>query len=471
VATRRRHVARLSLATWPREVPESVGIVHLGIGAFHRAHQAVHTEDAGDGWGICGVSQRSPDVVDRLAPQDGLYSVLVRGPGAGDEAARVIGSVREVRWAGADPDAAVARIADPGVRVVSLTVTEKGYRHDPATGRLRLTDPEIAQDVQGRPPRTVIGQVVRGLAARQAPISVLCCDNLPSNGSTLRGLVDDFAGAAGVRITCEVTFPSTMVDRITPATTPADLDAVERLLGLRDLAAVVTEPFSQWVIEDHFAAGRPAWDKGGAIFTGDVAPYESMKLRLLNGAHSTLAYLGALAGFELVSDAIGPLGAAVVRLMDDDVTPTLSVPDGFDLEAYKASLLERFASPALRHRTVQIAMDGSQKLPQRLLGTVRDRLAAGAEPRWAALGVAAWLRYVWAGATDDGAPLPLDDPLHDRLRTAVDGLRDPDAVADALLALEEIFGPDLPDSPVFRALVTDWLTGLSRDGVLGALRG
>jgi fructuronate reductase len=471
VATRRRHVARLSLATWPREVPESVGIVHLGIGAFHRAHQAVHTEDAGDGWGICGVSQRSPDVVDRLAPQDGLYSVLVRGPGAGDEAARVIGSVREVRWAGADPDAAVARIADPGVRVVSLTVTEKGYRHDPATGRLRLTDPEIAQDVQGRPPRTVIGQVVRGLAARQAPISVLCCDNLPSNGSTLRGLVDDFAGAAGVRITCEVTFPSTMVDRITPATTPADLDAVERLLGLRDLAAVVTEPFSQWVIEDHFAAGRPAWDKGGAIFTGDVAPYESMKLRLLNGAHSTLAYLGALAGFELVSDAIGPLGAAVVRLMDDDVTPTLSVPDGFDLEAYKASLLERFANPALRHRTVQIAMDGSQKLPQRLLGTVRDRLAAGAEPRWAALGVAAWLRYVWAGATDDGAPLPLDDPLHDRLRTAVDGLRDPDAVADALLALEEIFGPDLPDSPVFRALVTDWLTGLSRDGVLGALRG
>ncbi|HEY7486330.1 MAG TPA: mannitol dehydrogenase family protein [Streptosporangiaceae bacterium] len=471
MATRRRHVARLSLATWPREVPESVGIVHLGIGAFHRAHQAVHTEDAGDGWGICGVSQRSPDVVDRLAPQDGLYSVLVRGPGAGDEAARVIGSVREVRWAGADPDAAVARIADPGVRVVSLTVTEKGYRHDPATGRLRLTDPEIAQDVQGRPPRTVIGQVVRGLAARQAPISVLCCDNLPSNGSTLRGLVDDFAGAAGVRITCEVTFPSTMVDRITPATTPADLDAVERLLGLRDLAAVVTEPFSQWVIEDHFAAGRPAWDKGGAIFTGDVAPYESMKLRLLNGAHSTLAYLGALAGFELVSDAIGPLGAAVVRLMDDDVTPTLSVPDGFDLEAYKASLLERFANPALRHRTVQIAMDGSQKLPQRLLGTVRDRLAAGAEPRWAALGVAAWLRYVWAGATDDGAPLPLDDPLHDRLRTAVDGLRDPDAVADALLALEEIFGPDLPDSPVFRALVTDWLTGLSRDGVLGALRG
>ena len=457
--------ARLSLATWPRQVPSDIRVVHLGIGAFHRAHQAVYTEDAGDGWGVCGVSQRSGDVVDRLAPQDGLYSVLVRGPG--EESARVIGVVRRLMFAAADPGAVVDAIADPAVRVVSLTVTEKGYRHDPATGRLRLTDPEIARDIAGRPPRTVIGQIVRGLAARRAPVTVLCCDNLPANGTTVRGLVDDFAAAAGVRIGCDVTFPATMVDRITPATTPADLTAAERLLGVRDLGAVVTEPFSQWVIEDTFAAGRPAWDKAGAIFTDDVAPYESMKLRLLNGAHSMLAYLGALAGFELVADAIGPLGGAIGRLMDEDVTPTLAVPRGFDLVAYKASLLDRFANPALRHRTTQIAMDGSQKLPQRLLGTVRDRLAAGAEPRWAALAVAAWMRYVWAGAPDGGgAPLPLDDPLRDRLRASVADLTDPGAVCAALLAIPEIFGPDLRESSVFSGLVADWLARLTRDGSL-----
>jgi fructuronate reductase len=463
----RENAVRLSLATWPREVPSGVEIVHLGIGAFHRAHQAVYTEDAGDGWGICGVSQRSPDVVDRLAPQDGLYGVLVRAPDT--ERARVIGAVREVRFAAADPAAVVTRIADPAVRVVSLTVTEKGYRHDPATGRLRLRDPEIAADAGGRPPRTVIGQLVRGLAARTAPVTVLCCDNLPSNGETVGGLVEEFRAAAGLRIGCDVTFPATMVDRITPATTPADLDTVERLLGVRDLGAVVTEPFSQWVIEDSFAAGRPAWDKGGAIFTGDVAPYESMKLRLLNGAHSMLAYLGALAGYELVSDAIGPLGGVLGRLMDEDVTPTLAVPGGFDVTAYKASLLARFANPALRHRTVQIAMDGSQKLPQRLLGTARDRLAAGAEPRWAALAVAAWMRYVWAGTTDDGAPLPLDDPLRDRLRSAVAGRTDPRAVTGALLAVGEIFGADLPESATFRDLVADWLTRLAADGVRRAI--
>jgi fructuronate reductase len=466
VAARRGDV-RLSLATWPRDVPSGVGIVHLGIGAFHRAHQAIYTEEAGDGWGICGVSQRSADVVDRLAPQDGLYSVLVRAPG--EVTASVVGCVRELLFAGADPAAVTARIADPSVRVVSLTVTEKGYRHDPATGRLRLTDPEIALDLAGRPPHTVIGQLARGLAARTDPVTVLCCDNLPANGPTVRGLVEEFCAAAGARISCDVTFPATMVDRITPATTPADLDEVERLLGVRDLGAVVTEPFSQWVIEDSFAAGRPAWDKAGAILTSDVAPYETMKLRLLNGAHSTLAYLGALAGFELVSDAIGPLGGVARRLMDEDVTPTLSVPDGFDLAAYKASLLDRFANPALRHRTVQIAMDGSQKLPQRLLETARDRLAAGAEPRWAALGVAAWMRYVWAGAADEGTPLPLDDPMRDRLRSAVADLSEPRAVTAALLSLEEIFGPDLRESAVFRDLVSDWLTRLTADGVLRTL--
>jgi fructuronate reductase len=427
-------------------VPASVGIVHLGIGAFHRAHQAVYTEDAGDGWGICGITQRSAAVAERLAPQDGLYSVLVRGPDG--VSARVIGAVREVL----SGEATAARIADPAVRVVSLTVTEKGYRRDPATGGLRLDDPDVAQDLAGRPPRTVIGRLVTGLAGREAPVTVLCCDNLTSNGETLRGLVEEYAERGGLRIGCEVTFPNAMVDRIVPATTEQDLEEAERLLGVRDEGVVVTEPFTQWVIEDSFAAGRPAWDTAGAILTGDVAPYETMKLRLLNGAHSMLAYLGS--EFTYVSEAVDVLGDTVRRYMDEDASPTLDVPAGFDLEAYKSSLIERFANPALRHRTAQIAMDGSQKLPLRLLGVVRDRLAAGAEPRWAALAVAAWMRHVWTARE-------LDDPMADALRLAVAGADGPQKVVDSLLAITDVFGSDLRDSAVFRDLLVERLDRLS----------
>jgi fructuronate reductase len=437
---------RLSLTSRPRDVPGSVGIVHLGIGAFHRAHQAVYTEDAGDGWGICGITQRSATVAERLAPQDGLYSVLERG--AGPASARVIGAVREVLTG----EATAERITDPAVKIVSLTVTEKGYRHDPATGRLRGDDPEISLDLAGRPPRTVIGRLVRGLAGREAPVTVLCCDNLTANGETVRALVEEYCERGGIRLPCEVSFPSTMVDRITPATTREDLDEAERLLGVRDEAVVVTEPFSQWVIEDVFPAGRPAWDSAGAILTGDVAPYEKMKLRLLNGSHSMLAYLGS--GFEYVSEAIDVLGDPIRHFMDEDASPTLDVPPGFDLAAYKSSLLERFANPALRHRVAQIAMDGSQKLPQRLLGVVRDRLAAGAEPRWAVLAVAAWMRHVQTARV-------LDDPMADLLRTAVAGADSAEKVVDALLSVTDIFGPDLRDSTVFRDLLVEQLARLS----------
>ena len=257
-----------------------------------------------------------------------------------------------------------------------------------------------------------------------------------------------------IRIGCEVAYPNAMVDRIVPATTPEDLDEAERLLGVRDEGAVVTEPFTQWVIEDTFTAGRPAWESAGAILTADVAPYETMKLRLLNGSHSMLAYLGCGAGFTYVSDAVGALGEVVRRYMDEDASPTLRVPSGFDLGAYKSSLLDRFANPALRHRTAQIAMDGSQKLPQRLLGVVRDRLAAGAEPRWAALGVAAWMRHVWTMRE-------LDDPMADVLREAVAGASKPPEVVDALLSVTDVFGTDLRESAVFRDLLVEHLAALA----------
>jgi len=460
----------------PRGLP--IGIVHLGIGAFHRAHQAVYTEEAmaqaGGDWGICGVTQRSRDVVDVLAPQDGLYSLAVRGEGP--ERLRVVGSVREVRWALEDPGGLLDRIARQRTALVSLTVSEKGYRIDPATNRLRLDDPGIAADLTHGTSRTVIGQLVQGLERRRratgAPITVLCCDNLPGNGRVLAGLVADFvehlAGAEALHewITAAVRFPSTMVDRIVPATTAEDREAAARLLGVRDRGIVITEPFSQWVIEDDFAGPRPAWELAGAEMTDDVAPYERIKLRMLNGSHSMLAYLGQLADYELVSDAVGSDGlrAAVAGLMAVDVPPTLELPAGFDLDAYQHELMRRYANPALRHRTQQITMDGSQKLPQRLLGTIRDRRRAGAEPAMASLGVAAWMRFVSARRSDSGRPLTVDDPLADEIAARLAGRETPALLVDELLSLSEVFTEDLAGDRGLRDLLVDLLVRLSRDG-------
>ncbi|MFE9957302.1 mannitol dehydrogenase family protein [Micromonospora sp. NPDC005299] len=449
-----------------------VGVVHLGIGAFHRAHQAIFTEVAAaaagrDDWGIAGVTQRSASVRDQLTPQDGLYTVRERGHGAAP--LQVVGSVREVLFGGGDPATVVDRIADPAVRVLTLTVTEKGYRRD-GSGRLDRTDPEVCADLAGRPPRTVVGQVVRGLQRRSAgaagPVTVLSCDNLVGNGEVLRGLVHDFlealpeAEAAGLAdwIAASVRFPSSMVDRIVPATTDDDRAAVRAVLGLEDRGVVVAEPFRQWVIEDDFAADRPAWDRAGAVFTSDVAAWESVKLRMLNATHSLLAYLGALRGHDTIAAALADdeLAAAADALMVEDVAPTLRAPDSLNLADYRRQVLERFANPALRHRTVQVAMDGSQKLPVRLLGTVRDRLAAGAVPRQAALAVAAWMAYVAQGRDVRGRELPLDDPLADRLlAAAAAGTGNPGRLVDSLLRVEEIFGADLPEHDGFRAALTE----------------
>ncbi len=265
-----------------------VGIVHLGLGAFHRAHQAVYTEDAiaegGGDWGICGVAPRSRGVPDALARQDGLYTVLTKGPD--DHDLRVVGSLRGWLHAPSQPEQVLARLADPATHVLSLTVTEKGYRYQPATGQLRTDDPDLQADLSGAwPPRTILGWIAWGLEARRradaGPVTVLCCDNLPDNGPTLRTLVLQYCArlpsVLGSPLTAwvatNVTFPATMVDRIVPASTPTDRAEVAERLGLVDLATVVAEPFSQWVIEDDFSAGRPAWEAAGATLTGDVRPY------------------------------------------------------------------------------------------------------------------------------------------------------------------------------------------------------
>jgi fructuronate reductase len=477
-------LSRASLSSLPPHVvvprydpdPVPVGIVHLGIGAFHRAHQAVYTDDAlalaAGPWGICGVSLRSADVRDRMAPQDGLYTVVEKAPAG--VSYRVIGSVREVLFRGDQLETILERMAAPATRIVSLTVTEKGYCHDPASGVLNAAHPDIVHDLAlPADPVSTVGLVVLALERRRAsgagPVTLLCCDNLPHNGRLVEDMVSAFARerdpALAGWIAANVAFPSTMVDRIVPATTDSDLADVNRALGLLDAAPVVCEPFRQWVIAGEFAAGRPAWERAGAQFVTDVAPFEAMKLRLLNASHSMFAYLGFLAGHETIWQvAAQPDFAVLMRALMDEATPTLALPAGVDLPAYKAALVERFANPALPHRTQQIAMDGSQKLPQRLLGTVRDNLAAGRPIDCAALAVAGWMRYV-SGVDEAGREIKVADPLAaDFARVAAARRGDPTALARGLLDLSAIFGGDLPADPRFVGPVTGWLAALFADG-------
>ena len=452
------------------------GIVHLGIGAFHRAHQAVYTDAVlGEDprWGILGVSLRSPETRDALGPQDGLYTVAtVDGSGARH---RIVGSSTGLMVAPEDPAALVAVLARPETRIVTLTVTEKGYCHDPATGTLNEADAGIAHDLGDLDqPRTAIGFLVAGLKRRReagvAPYTILSCDNLPSNGETVKRIVGRFAHLVspdlGAWVEAEVSFPCSMVDRIVPATTDADRATIADALGVEDRWPIMTEPFTQWVIEDHFTLGRPAWDEAGAEFVADVKPYEFMKLRLLNGSHSTLSYLGYLMGRQTVAEAMAEPGIArlVAQLMDEEVTPTLPPLPGFDLAAYKRSLVERFRNPALKHRTWQIAMDGSQKLPQRLLGTIRDRLAAGAPFTRLALGVAAWMRYV-TGVDETGAPIDVRDPIATKLKAIGEaGGRDAGRLVRDYLALREVFGEDLASDARFRDAVEAHLASLYAHG-------
>jgi fructuronate reductase len=481
---RRAALAGLPEASRPMVVPGDVrpGIVHIGLGAFHRAHQAVFTETAlaraGGDWGIVAVAPRTLDVARALADQDHLFSVTSLD-GAGRDT-RVVGSIAGVRHAASDPAAVVALLADPAVRIVTLTVTEKAYRLDPATGRLQA-DADLVDDLTtDRPPRTVPGLLVRGLLARAragaGPVALVSCDNLPSNGQRLAGLVNGclalprLIGAAELErfVAGSVTFPGTMVDRIVPATTPETLAHAERALGVADAAAVAAEPFMQWVIEDDFPAGRPAWDLAGAILTDDAGPWERLKLRALNGVHSAVAYLGALAGYDTIAEAIDLPGlrTAMRRLVSEDVAPSFTPPAGVSVVDYGDSVLTRFGNPAIGHRTLQVAMDGTQKLPQRVLHTMLDRRAVGAEPRWGALVVAAWMRFA-AGVSDDGRALPLDDPLAPAVRAALAGASDPVA---ALLRIESVFPPELAADDVVRSLIAGWLDALTRHGVRQTLQ-
>jgi fructuronate reductase len=458
------------------------GILHLGIGAFHRAHQAWYTDTAlaagAPDWGIIGASLRGAEVRDRLLAQDCLYTLVEKG--AAGARHRVIGAVRDVIYAPDDPARLPALVADPRIRIVSLTITEKGYCHDPASGRLNWAHPDIVHDLaQSDAPVSAVGILAAGLRQRHkagAPVTLLCCDNLPHNGTMLRGLVLDLTGRQdrdlAAWIERHIAFPCTMVDRITPATTDALIEETAATLGVHDAAPVQCEPFSQWVVEDRFAAGRPAWETAGAEMVTDVAPFEEMKLRLLNGAHSMLAYLGFLGGFEYIWQVMRePDYAALMRhMMREEVAPRLALNGKYDLAAYQQTLVERFANPALAHRCYQIAMDGSQKLPQRLLGTVRANLAAGLGVRRLSLAVAAWMRYV-AGQDEQGRPIAVQDPLAGELAArAAQAGGDPAAMVDNLMAVRAVFGEDLPAAPRFKDEVRAALAALYAHGARATVR-
>ena len=466
------------------------GIVHLGVGAFQRAHLAVATEaalhaNADLRWGIVGVSLRSAATADALLPQQGPYTLALRDSdeeGKTRERLQVIGAMPHLLVAPAGPEAVLERIAHADTRIVSLTVTEKGYHHDPASRRLRVADADIEHDLNHPDePRTTIGFVVRGLQRRHARglpgLTLLSCDNLPANGDTLSALVLEFAAqcepALRDWIAQHITFPNSMVDRIVPRTTEPDRQRISATLGLEDAWPVVAEPFFDWVIEDRFAAGRPAWEAAGVRFVARAEPFECAKLRFVNGCHSAIAYLGVLAGWSTVDRAIGDsdLRRFIERLMRDEIAATLPPTSALDLQAYGARLLERFANPALQHRTQQIAMDGSQKIPQRWLNTVRDRLTAGAPFERLALAVAAWMHYL-RGVDEAGQAHRIEDPLADELAGLV---RRADAAGSALeraacfSAFRPVFG-ELGLEPRFVAALARQAQVLREGGVRAALR-
>lgn len=467
--------AKATLPTYDRSKLVS-RIVHLGFGAFHRAHQAVYADilasEHGSDWGytevnLIGGEQQIAD----LNHQDNLYTVAEMSANAWT--ARVVGVVKEALHAQVDGlETVLAKMCEPQVAIVSLTITEKGYCHSPATGELMLDHPLIVADLQNpHQPKSAPGVVVEALARRKAAglpaFSVMSCDNMPENGHVMRNVVCAYARAVDADladwIESHVTFPSTMVDRIVPAVTPETLDKIEQLTGVRDPAGVACEPFRQWVIEDNFVAGRPEWEKAGAELVSDVIPFEEMKLRMLNGSHSFLAYLGYLAGYQHINDCMGDdnYRRAAHDLMLKEQAPTLKVQN-VDLARYADLLIERYTNPALRHRTWQIAMDGSQKLPQRMLDSVRWHLADNSSFTLLALGVAGWMRYV-GGVDEQGNAIEVCDPLLPVIQAAVQQSEEGESRVKALLAIEAIFGKDLPQQGQFVDQVTNaYLSLLSK---------
>jgi mannitol 2-dehydrogenase len=448
---------QVAVPSYPRAAL-TAGIVHIGVGGFHRAHQAMFVDrllaaGLGDGWAIHGLGLLEGDarMRDVLAEQGGLYTLVLRNPD-GTEDARIIGSIVADTLVLDDPEGALELLADPGIRIVSLTITEGGYNVHAVTGEFLAEAPAIVADLAGdAAPATVFGVLTEALHRRRergiVPFTVMSCDNMPGNGTVARRAIVSFARlrdpGLAAWIDAEVAFPNSMVDRITPVTTEADIAAVRERHGVIDGWPVVAEPFVQWVLEDRFSAGRPPFEQVGVQLVDDVEPYEEMKLRLLNASHQTLAYVAALADIVYVDEAMRDESiVGLIRNYLAEAVPTLAPVPGVDLGSYCDTLVERFGNPHVRDTVARLAANTSERIPKFLLPVARSVLDAGGSPVWSATVVASWARYV-RGVSDTGRAIEVVDPERGALVAAAS---DPDPLA--FLRLTQFFG-DLADQPAF----------------------
>jgi mannitol 2-dehydrogenase len=479
----------VTLARWRGQLPVpsydrslvTPGVVHVGVGGFHRAHQAMYhdrlmNQGAALDWGICGVGVMPADrrMKQVLDAQDGLYTLVLKHSD-GTYEPRVIGSIVEYLYAPDDPEAVIEKMAAESTRIVSLTITEGGYNVSDLTGEFDVTNPDVVHDLEpGAAPRTTFGLITEALRRRWTrglgPFTIMSCDNLQDNGYRSKRVFTAFARLRdpelGAWVEREASFPNSMVDRITPVTTDADRAEVRERFGIDDRWPVVCEPYTQWVLEDAFTAGRPPYEQVGVQVVDQVEPYELMKLRLLNGSHQAMAYFGYLAGYRLVHEAAqDPLFQAfLLGYMDFEATPTLAPVPGVDLRGYKYTLLERFSNPQVRDTIARLCAESSDRIPKWLLPVVREQLANGGEIRRSAAVVASWARYA-EGVDEAGQPIEVVDRLRDTLmQLARRQHEDP----DAFIANRDVFG-DLVDQKPFVFAYQSALASLHQRGARATL--
>lgn len=469
--------ANIKVPSYDREQIK-VKMLHLGFGAFHRAHQAIFADilatEQQSNWGFCEVNLVGGEQqIEDLLAQDCLYNVVEMQDD--NWQTRTVGVVKEALHPTIHGiDAVINRMLDPNIAIVSMTVTEKGYCYVPATGSIDFANPAIAHDLASpNAPKSLPGLIVEALKRRKAlgiaPFTVMSCDNMPENGHITKNVILAMAAKQDIAlanwIEANVTFPSTMVDRIVPAMTPDTAEKIQsQLAPIVDNVAIACEPFRQWVIEDNFVAGRPEWEKAGAQLVTDVIPFEEMKLRMLNGSHSFLAYLGYLAGYQYINECMqdSAYEKAAYHLMVNEQAPTLSIKN-VDLPAYANALIERFKNTGLKHRTWQIAMDGTLKLSQRLLDSIQIHLKNGRSFDYLALSVAGWMRYV-SGKDDHGAEIQVSDPQAVKLAELVANSTDDESRVHALLSLNSLFTKELVNNSLFTEKVTAFYLSLRDNG-------
>ncbi|PWL38401.1 mannitol dehydrogenase [Flagellimonas aquimarina] len=466
---------RIPVPTFDRS-SHKVGIVHIGVGGFHRTHQAFYTHQLQEKfkapeWGICGVGLRKGDqkIYEVLKKQDHLYTVLVKHPDGKIEP-RIIGSIIDFELGVDNPVPVIERLADPSTKIVSLTITEGGYNFNPSTGEFDFENPDIQHDLKhSDSPKTIYGFLTGALKKRREMalpgFTVMSCDNIQHNGDVARNMLLSFAqrqdAALAHWIEREVCFPNSMVDRITPVTTQADIDYLEKTYGIKDEWPVTCEPFIQWVVEDKFSNGRPEFEKVGVQFVPDVKPYEKMKLRLLNAGHSVLGILGAIHGHQTINACMEDETFVIYlrAFMDKEATPALDEVEGIDLEEYKDSLIERFANPNIKDSVSRICSESSAKVPKFLLPTIQENVTRGGSIKYATLVIAAWCYYSDKGINKNQQPLEIIDALSGELhqaakRTETDSL--------AFIKQETLFG-NLTKNERFTELYADMIQKIYDD--------